>query len=138
MSKGIGKVEQAILDATYTAPDDIHRVLGKVREQLGLSDGPSSRVMLSRAIRSLRRKRLIYAEPHYGHVKYIKKPKVKPTITVESELDKAVSSVNTALANIAEIRVHNNGLTKPLVSRYALDLYTWRDAVNELIKILES
>ena len=69
---------------------------------------------------------------------------IEPPETQESEtspqpfeLLDIVHEMNDFFADIAEMRVQHK-LNKEILSKFAPDVYTWRDAVNELIKILES
>lgn len=46
-------------------------------------------------------------------------------------------ALNDLFTEIAESRIQSK-ITKEMLKPFAVDIYTWRDAVNELIKILES
>ena len=57
-----------------------------------------------------------------------------------SEIDKLsliFPKINTYFANMAAIRTQYR-FTREILRPYALHLYTWRESVNELIKILET
>ena len=80
MSKGIGKIEQAVLGATSLRITRAEDVFEEVRKGRGLENTNSSRVMVRRAVRSLERKKLVrVTPPKMGHVRLIQLVKPKPS-----------------------------------------------------------
>jgi hypothetical protein len=51
------------------------------------------------------------------------------------DIAKCIKRVGDNLVLLAEARVHKK-ITKEMLSPFAVDIYSWRDSINELIKIL--
>lgn len=59
-----------------------------------------------------------------------------PYFQKEKPLAPIMKRIDNDLVSLAEKRAQGK-LSSDLLKPYALDIYTWRDAVNELIKVLE-
>ena len=138
MSKGLGKVELAVLDSTdpFYNPADIVRV--KARQQLGLDDKPSTRVILSRAMRSLSKKKLVEVQPSKGkgHIQLIRRPLQKPEKPLRERVDDLIKIASRSLNGFSKLRLTTNFKELDL-SEFAIDLYFLADGFNELARQAE-
>lgn len=55
---------------------------------------------------------------------------------VQLDMPGISQTLNDCFTELAEARIDGE-ITKELINPYAVDIYTWRDGLNELIKILE-
>jgi len=138
MSKGLGKVELAVLDSTYPFYNPANIVRVKARQQLGLDDKPSTRVILSRAMRSLIKKKLVEVQPSKGrgHIQFIRRVVRKPEKPQRERFAELVNESSRSLERLSVLRLISD-LKELDLSEFATDLYSLADGFNDLAKLTE-
>lgn len=147
MSKGLGKVESAIIEAIkgfQCKVKPLDDVLEKAYGALSMPDDTQARrATISRALNTLTVKGLINTYWTWNDVISKRQRCIdlrcreRIEKTPEEIFNKASSDITSRLASLGELR-RSDMITPQMLKHNATGLYSWRDSINELIALMEN